>query len=356
MILMSIFTGLLILLNCSLLFAQKHSPKPMKKDKGKFLTKKKTKELLDSLSPVPSSHFNKRIKELGLKGVVLDCGNGEFLDYIESEGRGMLWPSKELLSAHLDELAEIAPGPFHILGGHPRFNQDFLLEIEPGVASLAKHLNLPGIVERRTFESLELIGKEIDKYGQVEAQRDLFWELVVYSGEVIRLKTDGKWVMEFEKNSGTWEPYIETSNGKQFNPWIGLYKEFLEGLRPFQLRALIEAEINKYRLFSQQEHLGLDTKTDPKEIVKIPLAEALELTHQKGTKVDEGILRRLQKSNLAEIPYCLPDGRYVLLAKYNVFPVVNVHPSKHQLLEWLNQMESLMRQVNELNQSNDSEQ
>jgi hypothetical protein len=173
---------------------------------------------------------------------------GLLLIFSSQDGRGRLYESRDEFVAmyqHAEKLARRGPiNPFREL--LPQAN--FVSTVDDLVRQLPSALKLDAAILDKSEASLEAIDRVLRK---MRTERVLtsavFASLFAYVGEVMRLKTGGRWEMRLDSDGTTWMPWIVDSSGRSYAVFP-IYKEIYEHRRSVSLRGLVAGILGAHLL------------------------------------------------------------------------------------------------------------
>lgn len=316
--------------------------------KGKFLGKAKSAEIISTATKIHDAEIEKLFESLKFEGVIYMLDDGRILDYEPGEKIGSLWPSKEDFLLHLRRLAtsskSISGQPLHVLSGFTLLDKDFPERVPGLLAELGNALKFDPMIRKGNACGMDEFNVKLLEYGLDEARNDLFIALVAYSGEFMRIETGGQWEMEFDTETGVWEPYIKLESGRTFNPWLHLYKELQDNPDGFDFRSVVESELGKY-LFVDA---GLMHDSIGKGVKNIPVQEALTLLEDLVGEVDPEIDSLMRTFGLSGLPIRLLDGRYLIRQSVYYLPLVPLFETKQALQDFIRLHVMLMQVQNSI--------
>ena len=153
------------------------------------------------------------------------------------------------LSALADELrAQGKHGDSTELNSSPEYSlledEDFPNKVEVLIEGLRSHLGLPESALDRSIASVRVIDLAIEHtIGEEQALQEIFPNIVAYLGEVIRIRANGRWVMQKRSMLGALYPCIISSSGNAYDPARYAYRALSDSEEDFDLHDAVEMEI-----------------------------------------------------------------------------------------------------------------
>lgn len=143
---------------------------------------------------------------------------------------------------------------------HPLYNgisydKNFISRIDSIISENAMALGIDINLLDYSLESLGLIeGKlKINDLDEFEIERRYLIFLMTYSGEIIRRKVGGSWLLKeiIAEGKVVLEPVIQVDDYKVYSSLWPIVEELNENPQNFSLSSVIIAEIEKYKLWDE---------------------------------------------------------------------------------------------------------
>jgi len=204
------------------------------------VSKQQVKELLQEEGWTKDEAFSRRSAS---ESVYLHT-DGRVLEAIVP-GPGLLYIGIRQFTLELERVEKLkSMGAQHILKGRLPYGEGFPQHVPALIDQLAVRFKIPREELDGTVESLTKIDEKIKRYGKRKTfESDLFAIILAYAGEVLRLRTNGQWLMRLDEiDNETWEPIIVGSNGNYYAFFLHIYEQF-EERAGVSTRSAIEMEI-----------------------------------------------------------------------------------------------------------------
>lgn len=303
----------------------------MKTDIYGWISKKNTSEILKEGVLKPNGMFNQRTRSANLKTKIYNFPDGRIFEVDTVENQGRIWPNVTEYDSFLTKIEGMSYSPRHVLDQFTISVNMMPNEIPALLTQLRQELDFDTEFVKGDHRRLDVLNKRLHSYGISKARKMIFIPLMAYCGEVMRLETGGQWEMKFDEESGIYEPYVILDSGRTFNPWLNLFKEFEENPDRFNIRAVVEAEIGKYKLIDS----GLQQAHSENGIRNIPVEEALRLLADAGGEVDQETKSLMQSIGMDGLPIRFPNGQYLIRQTTYHFPFVPLFESKKAIEDYL---------------------
>lgn len=226
----------------------------------KRLTKKQVQELIESEGKLHEefTKFFEKTYSTGytIQDQVYELPNDRFLYVFDPKGdiipgKGDIYPKEYFLRSIRWEQKvrdDFGNGRFGSVA-HWRYYSKHKAQIVNNIGNLIDELATYFDISRQqldfSYKSLDILSSKAENYGLEKVQAEFYDNLVVYVGEVIRLRVEGKWVVR-EDNPNCGYPAINAKN-RGLMPINVVWKE-LDGLEPMNLRKEAANEVRRFSL------------------------------------------------------------------------------------------------------------
>ncbi len=225
----------------------------------KRLTKKEVRHLIDTEGQL-HQEFTSVFKETYVTGhvkqdSVYELPNERFLLVFDPNdtslgGKGDIYPSDYFLRfirwnrRVKDDYANNRGSSVDHWRFYSRHKSKILEHIDDLIMELSERLKLPIAVLDRSYKSLDLVSKACETYGLENSIETLYDNLVIYSGEVIKQRVNGRW--EINKiNYGGEYPYVAVEFPEVQYMAVNAVWSALSGLEDINLRKEAGDEVKR---------------------------------------------------------------------------------------------------------------
>lgn len=228
---------ILIIFKINLIFCQNNMSTVLKKTSYKEL---------DSLIKINNGIKHVKLSErLYSRVFVLSDKRIVVIPGLTAETSGVLYPNEQ----ELLRILNLPDDEVHYLKGIVKTKKSFLTDRENQVLKLIKIMKIDKKQLDFSVSSLALIDKKINS-GEIERSTFLdtkyFFPLCIYVGEVIRNEVNGNWSFKASKDDkNVIEPYIEDIKGKQYSPFLSIYKDIDDSDEELSIESLVKIELIK---------------------------------------------------------------------------------------------------------------
>lgn len=244
----------------------------------KRLTKKQVQEIIRTegrLHEEYTKFFEESYPNFVKRDKVYELAGDRFL-YVFDEnglmipGKGDIYPKDYFLRwvKRIQRIREDSQAGRFSSVDHWRYYSKYKADIINHVDSLVNELTDRLKIERnkldKSYESLDLVSEECEKYGLENIFENLYDNVVIYVGEVIKDRVNGHWAIN-ETHSGGDYPFISIDlKSVQYMPinaaWsamdglapVDFRKEVANELRQTSLRAKYQRQLEKIKLFREK--------------------------------------------------------------------------------------------------------
>jgi hypothetical protein len=229
-------------------------------DRTKRLTKKEVQALIKSEGKLHQEYTDFFEETYGSGGKnqpqVYELANGEFLYVFDPKGfslpgKGNIY-SKELLLRTMrwnqrvrDDSANGRGSSVNHWLYYSKHKAQLVNKVSELIDELAEWLDVSRDQLDFSYKSLDIVSNKAEEHGLERVQSELYDNLVVYVGEVIRRRLKGCWCVK-ENSAGCTYPVIEVNEGILMP--INVVWQELNGLKPMNLRKEAANEVRRFSL------------------------------------------------------------------------------------------------------------
>lgn len=155
-----------------------------------------------------------------------ELNDGRLLIRQTYDSSAVLYNSIEL---YVEMMDRVQPSN-HVLNDYQSEILNLPKNIPEVMSSFWKRMNIEFQGKKLSEVSLELIEQKVNVFIVSHGADEIFFELMVFVGEYLRINYQCEWVVvPSQESAGTYEAYLRDKNGRMLNIWLPMLKRINKG-------------------------------------------------------------------------------------------------------------------------------